>query len=258
MAAFDAVRQDEAASGWFTTGLAAVLAAVLASGPQLSAAQARSGAPASPAGSGPASSETGVFEIRSNGTAIGSERFQIRQTDAGWEAAGELQLQVPGGSKVSETSLLRVDRDWKPARYERRQQAPQTGSLTAEFSPEGTLLSANTGAGSQEQIFLLPEEGLVVLDTNFFHQYAVLLRQFDTARAGTQSFNVFVPQEATPSILRVTLVGPETLAVQGAPLELQHFRAATEDIQLEIWTTVRREIQRIEIPQANLEIVRQP
>ena len=230
------------------SALAAVLASVLASGPQVSA-QTAPGAP---------SSEAGVFLIRSNGTEIGSERFQIRQTDAGWEATGELRLQVPGGPQVSETSTLRLGANWKPARYERRQQAPQKGTLTAEFSAEGTLLSSNTEAGAQEQIFLLPADALVVLDTNFFHQYAVLLRQFDTARTGTQSFNVFVPQEATPSIIRVTLIGPETLTIQGAPVELQHFRATTEDIQLEIWATGRREIQRIEIPQANLEIARQP
>ena len=235
-------------SSWITiTLLAAGLAAVLA--PEVSAAQTVAGAPGA---------EAGVFAIRSNGTAIGSERFQIRQTDAGWEATGELQLQLPGGPKVSETSSLRMDRDWKPTRYERRQLAPQKGSLTAEFKPEGTLLSSNTAAGSQEQIFLLPKDGLVILDTNFFHQYAALLRQFDTSRTGTQSFNVFVPQEATPAIIRVALVGRETLTVRGAPVELQHFRATTEDIQIEIWATDRREIQRIEIPQAKIEITRQP
>jgi hypothetical protein len=228
--------------------LAAVLAAVVASGPH---AWAQS-APGSP------SSEAGVFAIRANGNSIGTERFQIRQSDADWEATGELRLQVPGGPQVSETSTLRLGPNWKPARYERRQVTPRKGTLTAEFAPEGTLLTSNTEAGSQDQLFLLPADALVVLDTNFFHHYALLLRQFDTARTGTQSFNVFVPQEATPSIIRVILVGQETLPIQGAPVALQHFRVATEDIQLEIWTTDRREIQRIEIPQANLEIVRQP
>jgi hypothetical protein len=130
--------------------------------------------------------------------------------------------------------------------------------LTAQFTPEGTMLSSTTEAGGQEQIFLLPDQGLVVLDTNFFHHYALLLRQYDATRAGRQSFNVFVPQEATPSIINVALIGREQLAVQGSPVELNHFQAATEDIQLEIWATDLREIQRIEIPQANLEIVRQP
>jgi hypothetical protein len=226
---------------------ALLLAAVLSAAPQPVAAQTAAPGP-----------EAGVFVIRSSGTNLGTESFQIRETDAGWEATGELQLQVPGGPKVSETSSLRLGRDWKPARYVRLQQAPQKGSLTAEFAPGGTRLSSDTAAGSQEQIFLLPADALVVLDTNFFHHFGVLLRQFDAARTGTQAFNVFVPQEATPSIIRVILVGRETLPMGGAQMELQHFRATTEDIQIEIWATDRREIQRIEIPQANLEIARQP
>ncbi len=36
------------------------------------------------------------------------------------------------------------------------------------------------------------------------------------------------------------------------------FSGAVEDIHLGTWTTGQREIQRIEIPQGNLEIVRQP
>jgi hypothetical protein len=232
-----------------TAAAVAAVVALLSAGARLAAAQTAPGA------------DSGVFVIRSNGTNIVTERFQIRQTNAGWEASGELQLQAPGRPRVSETSTLRMDRDWKPARYERRQQAPQKGSLTAQFTPDGTLLTASTDAGSQEQIFLLPENSLVVLDTNFFHHFALLLRQFDAARGGTQAFNVFVPQEATPSIIRLISVGRETLAVTGtpgAPMELLHFRATTEDIQIEIWTTDQRAIQRIEIPQANLEISRQP
>ena len=226
--------------------IVAFLAAGLAGGIRSGAAQS---APAT---------ENGVFLIRSNGREIGSERFRIRQTASGWEATGELRLEVPGGPWVLETSSLQMDANWMPTSYERLQQAPQKGSLTAEFSADGTLLTSNAEASSLEQIFLLPNEELVVLDTNFFHQYSLLLRQFDGSGRVRQSFNVFVPQEATPSIIRVTLVGRETLPVQGTPVELQHFQAATEDIRLEIWTTDRREIQRIEIPQANLEIVRQP
>jgi hypothetical protein len=202
-------------------------------------------------------SESGVFLIRTGGRSIGTERFQIRQIAMGWEATGELQLEVPGGARVTETCTLRVDAAWKPVSYQREQQSPRKGTLTAEFRPEGTLLTAKTDAASQEQIFVLPERELVVLDTNFFHQYGLLLRQYDAARPGPQNFHVFVPQEATPSTISVVLLGRETLAINGAPAELNHFQASTEDIKIEIWATEQREIRRIEIPQATLEIVRQ-
>jgi hypothetical protein len=205
---------------------------------------------------GPAT-ESGVFLIRTGGRNIGTERFQIRQVATGWEATGELQLEVPGGTRVTETCTLRVDATWKPASYQREQQSPRKGSLTANFLPEGTQLTAKTDTDAQEQIFLLPERDLVVLDTNFFHQYGLLLRQYDVARPGPQNFHVFVPQEATPSTISVVLLGKESLAINGASAELNHFQASTEDIKIEIWATDQREIRRIEIPQATLEIVRQ-
>jgi len=201
--------------------------------------------------------ESGVFLIRAGGRNIGTERFQIRQVATGWEATGELQLEVSGGTRVTETCTLRLDAAWKPASYQREQQSPRKGTLTADFRPEGTRLTAKTDTDSQEQIFLLPERELVVLDTNFFHQYGLLLRQYDVARPGPQNFHVFVPQEATPSTISVVLLGKETLAINGASAELNHFQASTEDIKIEIWATDQREIRRIEIPQATLEIVRQ-
>ena len=229
----------------WTLALVALLGTVLIGRAESAAAQ-----------TGPAA-ESGVFLIRSGGRNIGSERFQIRQIAAGWEATGELQLEVPGGQRVTEICSLRVDANWKPTVYQREQQSPKKGSLTADFRPEGTLLTAKAGAETQEQIFLLPDRNLVVLDTNFFHHYGLLLRQYDTGRPGPQNFNVFVPQEATPSTISLVLLGKETLGTDGAPLELNHFQASTEDIKIEIWATDQRESRRIEIPQATIEIVRQ-
>ena len=203
------------------------------------------------------STENGVFLIRSGERRIGTERFLIRRVSSGWEAQGELQLDLPGGARTSETSSLRTDGRWKPTSYERQQQSPQKGNLTVEFGSVETKLASKTAAGTQEQIFYLPDHDLVVLDTNFFHQYALLLRQYDASRPGPQNFSVFVPQEATPAMISLTLVGKDNLRINDAALELDRFQAATEDIKIEIWATPEGEIQRIEIPQAHLEIVRQ-
>ena len=152
---------------------------------------------------------------------------------------------------------MRTDGKWKPTFYERQQQSPKKGNLTVEFGAVETKLMSKTEAGSEEQIFYLPDHDLVILDTNFFHQYALLLRQYDASRPGPQNFSVFVPQEATPAMISLTLVGKDNLRINEATLELDHFQAATEDIKIEIWATPEGEIQRIEIPQAKLEIVRQ-
>ena len=203
------------------------------------------------------STESGVFLIRSGDRRIGTERFLIRRSSSGWEAQGELQLDLPGGARTSETSSLRTDGRWKPTSYERQQQSPKKGNLTVEFRAVETKLLSKNEAGTEELIFYLPEHDLVILDTNFFHQYALLLRQYDASRPGPQNFSVFVPQEATPAMISLTRVGKDNLRINEVALELDHFQAATEDIKIEIWATPEGEIQRIEIPQARLEIVRQ-
>ena len=226
-------------------GLLVLLGASLGMGAGLAAAQTGS------------STESGIFLIRSGDRRIGTERFLIRRVSSGWEAQGELQLDLPGGARASETSSLRTDGRWKPTFYERQQQSPKKGNLTVEFRAVETKLMSKTEAGTEEQIFYLPDHDLVILDTNFFHQYALLLRQYDASRPGPQNFSVFVPQEATPAMISLTRVGKDNLRINDAPLELDHFQAATEDIKIEIWATPEGEIQRIEIPQARLEIVRQ-
>lgn len=202
-------------------------------------------------------SESGLFVLRSSGRRVGTERFLIRRGPAGVEAAGQLELEPPGGPRVSETSTLKLDAKLKPTSYERQQLAPKKGTLTVQFGAAETRLLSNVGPETQEQIFLLPDHDLVVLDTNFFHHYELLVRQYNVTRMGSQTFNVFVPQEATPAMIHLTFQGNENIQTADGALDLNHFQAATEDIKIEIWATPDGEIQRMEIPQANLEIVRQ-
>ncbi|MBI3894852.1 MAG: hypothetical protein HY313_02865 [Acidobacteria bacterium] len=204
-----------------------------------------------------AESESAIFTILSGGRRIGAERFTITRGPAGLEAIGELQLETAGNPKVSERSSLQTSANLKPLLYERRQEAPQKGTLTVKFEPSGTTLTSQTESGSQEQIFLLPDHDLVVLDTNFFHHYEFLIRLYDLARPGPQSFAVFVPQEALPGTISLAYQGKENLPGGEIPGELDHFQAMTEEVKIEIWATPGGEIQRLLIPQASLEIVRQ-
>ena len=121
--------------------------------------------------------ESGVFVIRSSGRRIGTERFLIRRSASGVEAEGELDLDPPDGSRVSETCTLKLDGKLKPTSYERQQQTPKKGTLTVQFGATETRLLSIVGSETQEQIFLLPDHDLVVLDTNFFQHYKLLLRQ---------------------------------------------------------------------------------
>ncbi len=203
------------------------------------------------------SADSGVFSITAGKHNAGTEKFKITTTSSGVEVSGELQLEMPGGGNVSETSILKLDPNLKPLSYERQQKSPKKGSLTAQFGLPECKLTSQTDAGNQEQLFYLPDNHLVILDTNFFHHYALLLSQYDTSIPGPQHFNVFIPQEAIPGTISLDLQGKENVEIGKTTRELNHFQAVTDEVKIDIWATPQGEIQRIAIPQANLEIVRQ-
>ena len=201
--------------------------------------------------------ESGEFSILSGNRPIGIEKFKINPVSSGLEATGELQLDVPGSPRLLENCSLKLDAKMRPSSYQRQQRSPNKGAVTAQFGSPETKLTSKTDAGSADRTFYLPEDHLVVLDTNFFHHYGILLRQFDPTQAGPQRFNVFVPQEATPGTISLEFLEKDTQVIGKTQRVLNHFRAATEEVNMEIWATQEGEIYRISIPQAKLEIVRQ-
>ena len=201
--------------------------------------------------------DSGVFEILAAQRRVGTERFQIRQSGAGWEATGQLQLEAPGGAKVEETSTLRLNATLRPTAYERAQKSPLSAKLQAQIGTSETMLVSTAGEEPVEQVFYLPENDLVVLDTNFFHHFSVLLRMYDQAKGGVQPFNVFIPQEALPGTINLQYLGKENVTVGRATKELEHYQAATDEHEIEIWATPEAAIHRISIPGASLEVLRQ-
>jgi hypothetical protein len=202
-------------------------------------------------------SDSGEFEILLGQQRIGTESFRIRPDGPRWEASAELQLEPSGGSKVSVVSKLELDSALRPVSYLREQKSPKAGKLAVQFGSLETNLVSSTGSGDPvEQVFYLPSTDLVVLDTNFFHQYALLLRLYDSAKGSSQPFNVFVPQEALPGTIQLELMGMESVSIGGQSRELNHYRAVTEQVQMELWATPEGAVYRLAIPQAGLEVVR--
>jgi hypothetical protein len=204
----------------------------------------------------PKSAESGVFVIMADQQRVGVEKFRIAFTASGIEAAGDLDIQSPDGGKVSETCILKLDTNFRPLSYQRDQKSPKKGTIAVEFGAKQSRLVSKTDKGSGEELFFFPES-LAVLDTNFFHHYALLLREYKPEQAGPQQFNVFVPQEATPGTIVLELQGKESQTIGKNTLELNHFQASTEQIKIDIWAAPDGQIYRMAIPQAKLEIVRQ-
>ena len=206
---------------------------------------------------GSPSEDAGVFSIVAGERRIGTEKFKITPIATGFEATGEIQFEMPGSPRTSETSFLRTDDSLRPTSYQRQQKLPKKGAIFVQFGSPESKLTSETETGSDERIFYFPDRQLVVLDTNFFHHFAILLRHYASSRRGLQRFNVFVPQEATPGMITLELLGQETLTVGTTTRELNHYEAVTDQVKIGIWADSQGKISRISIPQASLEVVRQ-
>lgn len=205
--------------------------------------------PLIPAGPEPAATDRGVFHIVANGREIGIERFEIGPVPQGVRATAELQIQIEGVGKMTETATLLLRGGIEPIQYERIQKSPKRGSATVEFGPEkATAHYKMDGGGTRDMEFYVPQN-VVVLDTNFFHHYTFLVRQYDFIRGGPQHINVLIPQEASPGLVRLEYTGAE----QG----LRKLTATTDAMEIVIWTNDAGQIMKLSAPEAKVEVTRE-
>jgi hypothetical protein len=201
--------------------------------------------------------DSGVFVILADQKKIGTEKFKITESADGIEATAQIEVEAPGAPKITETASLKIGKNRMPISYIRQQTAPKKGTLTVDFGTPESKLSSKTSEGSDDRLFYLPSERLAVLDTNLFHQYAVLIREYDITQGGAQLFNVFVPQEATPGTLRLEFLGNEQQTIGKASRDMGHFQITTDEVKMDLWATPKGELYKISIAQAKLEVVRQ-
>jgi hypothetical protein len=193
-------------------------------------------------------SDSGTFEIRSSGKVVGTEKFKISRDGGSWESVADLSLKMEEGAS-EERATLRLNSSLRPVEYLRDQKAPNIASLAVRFGDKESSMVTTSGKQSNERVFYLPQGFLVILDTNFFHHYTFLLRQYTRSQGGEQAFNVFIPQEALPGTVNLTYVSKA-----GKDDEL--WKVTTDELELEIEAREDGAIQKITIPSAGVEVVR--
>ncbi len=192
--------------------------------------------------------DSGVFRILSNGQQIGTERFQIETVPTGYRAHGELRLKMPDGGEASETATLDLNRNLDATGYARIQKSPKKAGVTVAFDSDRVRAHYRTPEGESDYEYYL-ERGVVILDTNFFHHYSVLLQRYDFAKGAAQHISVFVPQEASPGMMLVEYVGKD----EG----LDKWAAKTDVLEIQLWTNEARHLVKLAVPSAKVEVVRE-
>ena len=230
-----------------------VLAVVLARDP--------AGLPQSVAGNAgaPIVDDQGVFVISMAGRPVGSETFKIRSSLGRIEARGEIRLNLQrDGKTVSMQSFpdLVLDSQFRPVTYAWRLHGPHSSRLEVDFrSPPAKARYYTINGSEDDRDFQLPPD-VVVLDDNVIHHFQLIMARFQTLGGEKQTFRVFVPQEALPSLITVEEMKDAATPAGAAAPALRHFLITTDVTHVDLWVDNQQHVEHVSVPAVQLDAVR--
>jgi hypothetical protein len=199
--------------------------------------------------------DKGKFRILQQGNEAGTEEFSFGPSGNAWVMEDETVIRVPGGTEMRTSGQLRISADGTPQHYNWSAQADKKASGTVEFENGTAKTSINVPGGKQpvQQDFKFTSPRIAVLDNNLYEQYAILGRIYDWNAKGMQSFPVLIPQDATPGSIDVESLGEKS--VGGANLEV--LRVHATDLEIQLYFDAKFHLVRLEVPAAQVVILRQ-
>jgi hypothetical protein len=145
--------------------------------------------------------ETGRFTIYQDGKKIGTEDFSITPRSGGYVIEGHTVINT-SDQNADLLSHMELNDALKPTAY---QFTSSVGSIRLKVdSPTSQLEYAFQGDKQTEDI-RFPDDG-VIIDTNFFHHYAILLYRL-AGKSGGATVPAFAPQELRLGTMNVRSLG---------------------------------------------------
>jgi hypothetical protein len=203
--------------------------------------------------------DQGVFVISVAGRPVGSESFKIRSSSGKVEARGEIRLRIEqNGKTVSVQSFpdLVLDPQLRPVTYTWNQKGSQSSRLEVDFRARPARVRYKTISGNEDDRDFELAPDVVVLDDNVVHHYQLITARFQALGGGKQTFPVFVPQEALPSLLTVEDMGSAASSAAGVTANLRHLLITTDVTHIDLWVDDQQHLERVSVPAAQLEAVR--
>ena len=180
----------------------------------------------------PIKAETGQFNILQDGRKIGTEQYSITKTQEGYRVEGRT---TTGNENIS--CKMELNDKLVPTFYE---YSKGRGTIRVKImDPVSEFESIGEGESSSID-FRFPERG-IILDTNFFHHYLILLYRF---QMGEPRFSVFIPQSMSVGSVSVQAAGSRT------------FNLDTGDVKFEATTDADGRLIRLAVPEAKVVIER--
>ena len=208
----------------------------------------------------PVLDDQGTYSLLFEGHLIGTERFKIHTSDNKIEAEAEIEIKTDQtGQPVALKSSPRLvlNQQWEPQTYIVNQKGTPEFHLEVDFhnSPAKSRLHLAKAKDDDERDFVLAKDVLIV-DDNVVHHYQLLVNRFALKPDKQQTFNAYIPQEATPGVLNIQDMGSEEVNFAGRHEKLRHLLVSTDIAKIDLWVDGQQHLQRIFIPSVQLEAVR--
>ena len=191
--------------------------------------------------------DRGSLKILAGGQVVGTETFSIEPAGEGFRMRGELKVKMPNGKEASESSVINLSHDLMVTSYTRVQKAPAKASIQVDMVAGHAKAHYMTPEGPKDLEFMLEPE-VIILDTNFFHHYALLVARYDRKKGGAQHVQVLIPQEATPGMVLLDYLGKDD--------GHDKWTVKTDAQLLQIWTDGAK-LFKLAVPEVKVEVVRE-
>lgn len=201
--------------------------------------------------------DEGTFRITVDGRDAGTEAFSIRRSGTGDQAqiiaTAEIRMEVPEGRTDIRPALQASGSDMAVSAYQVKISGALQEEIYVTLGDRRFLTNVRTERGEREREFRATP-GTLLLDPGVAHQYYFL-----SARASQDGVTVPVisPREGRQFDLRVSVVGSESVAIGGSPLEARHIRLEGEGGTRDLWVDGEGRVLRLEHAEAGYVAVRQ-
>ena len=203
--------------------------------------------------------EESQFSINIAGKEVGREKFAIRTSAEKVSSSSILEFQEGGkkGHKMKIETQLTADAQFVPKAYQLKTDIDgQKGLIQGTFTPSEAMFEIS-GSGAPRKSGMLVGDHYQILDSNVFHHYVFIARAFDlNGNEKPQSFEVVVPQELDSGVLKVSNAGVEKISLHGKMKELNHLKADSGELKIDMWVDGQKILHKIAIPAKKIEIIR--
>lgn len=200
-------------------------------------------------------SDAATLKVKRGGKEIGRETFMIRWADGLLKAEADITLNQMPGENISLHTELAMDGSGKVVSY----RASRTGSgskkeLQVTFENQVAICEEKT-ANSSESTPVIVEPGFMVLDTNVFHHFELLVQRL-LAPAVPAGLPVLIPQEGVAGTLKIQPLGKESIKVGKSKVAVSHYKLDSGQVQLSLWFDDAGKLYKISVPKTKAEVTR--